>query len=167
MSESVETPAVEEPTVDTPEVVTPKTEDDLPQWARDKLTKANSEAAKYRVQAKELAEKAANSEELTTRITELSDEKAALAAELESARVGSMKLHAALSVGIPGESATEFADLLRGETAEDIQAHAEKVKELFGVKKSDRPVDPTQGMGGEIPVDTAPGMARLQYAYRS
>lgn len=177
MSESVETPAVEEAvteaetTVETPseapEVKTPETEDELPQWAREKLTKANNEAAKYRVQAKEAAEKAKAAEDLTTQFAELSDAKAALAAELESVRMGSVKLQAALSVGIPGESATEFAELLKGDTAEEIQAHAEKVKELFGVKKSDRAVDPTQGLGGKPPVDVAPGMARLAYAYKS
>lgn len=178
MSETVEAPAVEETVTEaetsaetpaeTPEVaVAPETEDALPQWAREKLTKANNEAAKYRVQAKEAAEQVKAAEGLTAQIAELSDAKAALAAELESARVGNLKLQAALSVGIPGESATEFAELLKGETPEEIQTHAEKVKELFGVKKSDRAVDPTQGLGGKTPVDVAPGMARLAHAYKS
>ena len=33
-------------------------EDALPEWAREKLSKANNEAAKYRVQAKEALDRA-------------------------------------------------------------------------------------------------------------
>ncbi|WP_158881980.1 hypothetical protein [Amycolatopsis anabasis] len=144
--------------------------DELPEWAREQLTKANNEAAKYRVQAKEAAEKAKTEAagEFGAKLEELSTSKAALAAELESARLGLVKLQAALSVGVPGESAAEFADLLKGTNEDEIKAHAEKVKELFGAsKKSDRPVDPSQGAYGSEKSDPGPGLSRLLSAYQS
>lgn len=127
----------------------PQSVDELPQWARSKLTKANNEAAKYRVEAKEAADKARRetSEEYQTKLTELNENNSALQAELDSARVDNMKIHAALAVGIPGESAAEFAELLKGSTKREISAHAEKVKALFdtGNQKPSRAVDPSQG----------------------
>lgn len=129
--------------------VTP--EDAVPEWVREKLTKANNEAAKYRTKAKEAAQQAQYEadEKFGSQIKELTDEKAAAVAELENARLETTKLKAALSVGIPGESASEFADLLKGSTEEEILAHAEKVKELFGASaKPARATDPTQGLDG-------------------
>lgn len=129
---------------------TPQNVDELPQWARAKLTKANNEAAKYRVEARDAAEKARKeaSDEYLTKVTELSENNSALQAELDSARVDNMKIHAALAVGIPGESAAEFADLLKGTTEKEISEHAEKVKGLFDTGKDSKPsraVDPSQG----------------------
>lgn len=139
--------------------VTPETQvvDELPQWAREKLTKANDEAAKYRVRAKEAEEKARQeiSSEFETKLSALSDEKSAITAELNAARHDAMRLRAALAAGIPGESAVEFAELLKGETEEELAAHAEKVKGLMGVQ---RPVvnDRSRGLGTQsgAPADT-------------
>jgi ATPase subunit of ABC transporter with duplicated ATPase domains len=127
------------------------TEDTVPEWVREKLTKANNEAAKYRTKAKEAAQQAQfeAEEKFSAQIAALTDEKAAAVAELENARLEATKLKAALSVGIPGESASEFADLLKGTNEEEILAHAEKVKELFGASvKPARATDPTQGLDG-------------------
>ena len=161
-TESVETP------VAAPESVTEATEQDagnsLPEWAREKLTKANNAAAKYRVQAKEAAEKAQfeAEEKYSAQIKELTDAKAAVAAELETARLESLKLRTALSVGIPGESAAEFAALLQGTTEDELSAHAQKVKGLLGVAtKPERPVDPSQGAGSDVPLNGDPVLKML------
>lgn len=135
-------------TTETTEVAT---EDTVPEWVREKLTKANNEAAKYRTKAKEAAQQAQfeADEKYSAQLSALTDEKAAIAAELENARLEHLKFKTALSVGIPGESASEFADLLKGTTEEEVLAHAEKVKELFGASnKPARATDPTQGLDG-------------------
>lgn len=147
-----ETTTVAETTVEAPAEpqVTPETqvEDELPEWAREKLKKANDEAAKYRVRAKETEEKVRQevTSEYETKLSALSDEKAAIEADLHAARLDYMRLRAALAAGIPGESAVEFAELLKGETEEEIAAHAEKVKSLMGMQ---RPVvhDRSRGLG--------------------
>ena len=128
----------------------PQSVEDLPQWARSQLTKARNEAAKYRVEAKNAADQARSetASEYQGKLSELSESNSALQAELDSARVDNMKIHAALAVGIPGESATEFADLLKGSTEKEIAEHAEKVKALFDTGKDAKPsraVDPSQG----------------------
>lgn len=141
----------------------PETNDDtVPSWVRGQLTKANNEAAKYRQRAKDAEDtaRAEADEKYGSRIKELSDEKARVDAELESARLDITKLKTALSVGIPGESASEFADLLKGSNEEEILAHAEKVKELFGSSgKPARATDPTQGLdGGHVATQSAGAM---------
>jgi hypothetical protein len=60
-------PAAAEPATPTTEgEPAAKTADDLPQWARDSITKANAEAAKYRTQAKTAADDAIK--DLTTKL---------------------------------------------------------------------------------------------------
>lgn len=138
-----EPPAVEAPTPET------QAADELPQWAREKLTKANNEAATYRVRAKDAEDKARQelTSEFETKLNTLSDEKSAIAADLKAAQLETMRLLAALSAGIPGESAVEFAELLKGETQEDLTTHAEKVKGLMGSQKP-KVMDRSQGLGG-------------------
>src|SRR5690606_21817612 len=155
--------------VEGPETAT-QNEDALPEWAREKLSKAYNEAAKYRVQAKEALDKARQevSAEFEKQLAQLSDEKAAVAADLENVRLEHMRLKAALSVGIPGESASEFADLLKGNSEDEIRARAEKVKELFGVSsKPARAVDPTQGLGEGDVVANTPGAMLAQFVRNS
>lgn len=154
--------AVNETTVEETTSEVTNTEETIPEWVRDKLTKANNEAAKYRTKAKDAAQQAQfeAEEKFSAQISTLTDEKAAIAAELENARLEFTKFRAALSVGIPGESASEFADLLKGSTEEEILSHAEKVKELFGVSaKPARATDPTQGLdGGNVTGQSAGAM---------
>ncbi len=131
-----------------------QSEDDLPEWARSALTDARNDAAKYRVRARDAATAAdtAAAEKFSTQVSTLSDEKSALAADLNTARLDNLKLRAALAVGIPGESAAEFADLLKGDSEEQIVDHAQRVASTFGTAFSatpDRPVDPAQGMTSE------------------
>ncbi|WP_190821970.1 hypothetical protein [Saccharopolyspora pogona] len=144
MSDEATTP--ETTTTEAP--VTETTADELPQWARDSLTKANDEAAKARIKAGKAEEKARLeiTSEYETKLSTLSDEKSAITAELNAAHLDGMRLRAALSAGIPGESVVEFAELLKGETQEDLTAHAEKVKGLMGSQKP-KVVDRSQGLG--------------------
>lgn len=137
----------------------PQNDGALPEWAREKLSKANSEAAKYRTRAKEAAEKAQfeAEERFNTQLKELTDAKAGLETELNNTRLNLVKVQAALSVGIPGESATEFAGLLQGTTEEEISSHAAKVKELFAASNKPEPaVDPSQGRQSYVPLNGDP-----------
>lgn len=160
---SDEAVTTEAPVTETPEVEAPTPEtqvtDELPQWAREKLTKANNEAATYRVRAKDAEEKARQeiTSEFEGKLSALSDEKSAIEAELSAARIDSMKLRAALAAGIPGESAVEFAELLKGDNEEDLAAHAEKVKGLMGAQRP-KVSDRSQGLGGS---NSAPSSADL------
>lgn len=144
--------------------------DVLPQWARDQITKANNEAAKYRVEKNDAvaAATAASQAEFETKIAAINESNAKTASDLEETRIQNIKLTAALTVGIPGESAAEFASLLKGTTQEEISTHAEKVKKLFGTQApAQRAVDPSQGSGGEPTKQLAPGLPRLMSAYQS
>ena len=124
-------------------------ENTLPQWARDRLTKANNEAASYRIAARDAKEAALK--EVSAELSALRDEKAAIQAESDRYHLGLMKVEAALGVGIPGESMSEFTSRLRGNTLEELQADAEQLKSLFGVQNGRvRPVDPSQGQGGGV-----------------
>ncbi len=144
---------------ETPVTSEPQSVDELPEWARNKLTKANNEAARYRTEKKEAVDtaKAEVRAEFEAQLNELSEAKATAVAEQEKAQLALIKLRAALSAGIPGESAAEFAELLQGATEEEINSHAEKVKSLFGkTSTKDKPVDPSQGSGNRLPLNGDP-----------
>lgn len=130
---------------DPPDNTTSQSDNDLPEWARDKLSKANNEAATYRIKARDTAAalEAANTQiqTLTTEKTTVTDTATGLALEL-------VKLRTALSVGIPGEHAADFAELLKGDSAEEIKASAERAKNLLGAQHSPSATDPSQGHGG-------------------
>lgn len=148
---TTETAAVADTGTPNTEVTEVEADDSVPKWVRDKLTKANKEAEKYRHRANEAAEKAEfeAEEKYSSQIQSLTDEKSAVEVDLQNARLENTKIKAALAVGIPGESAAEFADLLKGETEDEVKAHAEKVKELFGNQQpSTQFVDKSQGLGG-------------------
>lgn len=137
----------------------PTNSDALPEWVRDKLTEANKEAAKYRVRAKEATQQAEYEAEqkFSAQLKELTDAKSALEADLNKTRLEAAKLSAAVSVGVSGEQATEFASFLQGETPEEILASAEKAKSLFGTQSQPtRFTDKSLSKGGsEVAVDSA------------
>lgn len=139
-----------------PAAPAPQSEGELPHWARDRISEANNEAAKYRVKAREAtdAAKQTAAQEFAGQLSALSDQKAATAAELDTTKQALLKLRVALAVGIPGESAADFAELLKGSTEEEIKAHAEKVKSLFSTTSTPPPaVDSSQGLGGPVSTD--------------
>lgn len=142
-----------------------KKDDELPDWAREKLTKANAEAAKYRTRVKELNDKLKAVEDASGKVEALTQQATDASAEAETAKLALLKLQTALSVeGIEAKNASEFADLLQGSTEDELKAHAEKVKKLLGVSRS-RATDPTQGRSGDVKPSVGPGVDRLTYAY--
>ncbi|HEY5201355.1 MAG TPA: hypothetical protein VIJ31_10650, partial [Acidothermaceae bacterium] len=109
--------------------LTPPAEDvsTLPQWARDAITKANSEAAAARIKAKELepaaAQFAALEEASKTEAQRLAESEATAKREALEARAESARYKVALAHGIPAD---DF-DLLGTGTEEEITARAVKI----------------------------------------
>lgn len=128
---------------------------DLPQWAREAISRANNEAATYRTQLR------TKTEEHTAalgQIQVLTDAKTAAEAATASQALDALKLRTALTVGVPGDKAADFAELLKGDTEADIKAHAEKAFGLLNLTPAQQKtaVDPSQGLGaaGQILEDT-------------
>ena len=137
--------------------------DVLPDWAREKLTKANSEAAKYRTEKKEAVEQAR--QEVADSFSEKVEKLEALVAErdseIEAGRHEADKLRAAIEAGISNDKLFTFADLLKGDDPEALKSHAEELKQLFVVEDQARvkqsAVDPSQGTGGNhLPLNGDP-----------
>lgn len=126
---------------------------ELPEWARNKLTAANNEAAGYRIKARDTG---AELDTVKGTVQSLTGERDTAKAEAAVHELELMKLRTALSVGVPGEQAADFAELLKGNTPDEIQASAEKAKALIG-SGNRRPsaTDPSQGRGGSTPTDPA------------
>lgn len=146
-----------------------KADDVLPDWAREKLTKANNEAAKYRTEKNEAVEAAKKEvadsfnskiEELEARIKE-GDE------ELGSSRHEVERIKASLEAGISADKVLSFADLLKGDNSEELRSHAESLKELFSAgdaPRSSKAIDPSQGKGGGVPLNGDPLLNSLKSA---
>lgn len=102
--------------------------DTLPDWAREKLTKANSEAAKYRTAAKANADAAKRLAEIEdankTESQRLSEALAAAELERESARTEALRLRIATKHGITDEDADLF---LTGSDEETLTKQAERL----------------------------------------
>lgn len=147
---TTETPETESPAEETaPSDEQSQTEDDVPEWVREKLTKANNEAAKYRTRAKEAAEVARQEveSEFTDRVSTLESERDVLKSDLDNTRLELTKVRVALASNVSGEDALEFARLLQGETEEDLTEHAEKVKKLMASAGNVGAYDRYQGYG--------------------
>lgn len=152
--------------------VSDKEETQVPAHIQKELEKARAEAAKYRVRAREAEEAAKKTagEEFTKQVSELSDAKAALTADVEAANLRNTKVEAALDALLPEdkERILEFAGLLQGKDAKELSAHAEKVSKLFGATpKKSRATDPSQGASGSAKPNVGTGLKRLQFAYSS
>ena len=124
---------------------------DLPDWARKAISEANKEAASYRVKAGTVADevRAEVTASFNDQIKSLSDEKSAVLAERDTASSNYHKLVAALEAGVPGDTAVEFAALLKGSTKEEYKEHANKLKGMFGTGKGQKAVDHTAGFNGK------------------
>lgn len=119
-TETVTETVVETPVVETPvdETVTPAGEsvDELPEWARTKLTKANSEAANYRTRLRETEAKlleAKTPEEFAAALAEVTTKNAALERSI-------------MVNGVAGKHnlPAELAELLKGDDEAALTAHA-------------------------------------------
>jgi hypothetical protein len=166
-----------EATTETPAEKTASTEDELPDWAKEKLSKANKEAAKYRVVAREAADKAKTEAEAAVagQLQELSDKHTALAVDLDTANTELLKVRSALNADVlraavaaedPAQYLADFASLLQGSTAEEIKASAEKAARLLGTPRS-KAVDPSISAVGGPSQEATPGLGRLMNAYSS
>lgn len=110
-------------------------EDNLPEWARERLSKANREAASYRTQLRELQEKTKEYktvEEFNSAMSELSEKIAAKDRELiaEKYRID--------------EDMREF---IVGTTAEEWEASAKKLSERIAGQKETPPRTETPPAG--------------------
>lgn len=117
--------------------------DELPEWARKEIKKGNDEAAKYRVQLRELSEKykdAKTPAEIEAVTKELADTNKRLERDLLVERVGR-------------DLPDELRALLQGNTEEELRAHAEKLAKFAPAKEID--VDTLDGglKPGEKPDD--------------
>lgn len=137
--------------------------EELPQWARDQISEANAEAAKYRVAKKEAVEAAKEEvrKDLQEQMDKLEADLASKDNDLLTSRNEVDKLKAAIAVGIEGDKVLKFADLLKGENPDQLRSHAEELKELFGTTeqataKSTGATDPSQGTGSMKPLNGDP-----------
>ncbi|OIR43201.1 hypothetical protein [Corynebacterium sp. NML120713] len=134
----------------------------LPDWVRDKLTKANNEAAKYRTEKNEAVEKAKQEkEQLSEKVSQLEAALKEKGEEVQTERTEVEKLKAAIGAGIPTDKMITFAGLLKGETEEELVSHAEELKKLFVIEETtpakSKATDPSQGSGGKhLPLNGDP-----------
>lgn len=142
---------------------TNETQGDLPQWARDQITKANNEAAKYRTEKNDAVEaaKAELTESFQTKIQELEAQVAEKSGEEAVARTEVEKLKAAIDAGIKSDKIVSFADLLKGDSPDELRSHADQLKELFSTDDQQKETknsatDPTQGQGSTLPLNGDP-----------
>lgn len=124
----------------------------IPDWARKQITEANAEAAKYRTERNNIeAETTAKLKaEFDAQLKTLSDEKSAITAERDTTALNYTKLGVALAAGVPGETAVKFAGLLQGSNEDELKAHAEELKGMFGGPVKIAAIDPSHGAGGNV-----------------
>lgn len=123
-------------------------------WRDGEITKLRDENASRRIEARDAS---AESERLKGENTKAEDAKAEAVKRADSAETSLLKLKVALSVGVPGEDASEFAELLQGADEKELTEYAEKIRKFNGspAQSRDRAHDPTQGMGnGDAPYYT-------------
>ena len=142
----------------------------LPEWARNSLKRANDEAAKFRVEKREAvdgleaAKKAAADEVAKTLAAENEKILAAkdteigtLRTELVGAKLGTVKLRAAIDAGVPVDKLDSFTELLKGEDEAGIRTHAGELVKLFGASQGtiqpDPATDPSQGQSNPLPLN--------------
>lgn len=146
MSEATpETPAVEAPADPAP-VADEQNVADLPQWARDAITKANKEAATYRTKVKELEPKAQMAERLEeaskTELQRLQEAHEQARRDADTSRADAIRFRAAAKHGISEE---DF-DLLGTGDEDQIEARAQRIAAL---RAASAPTPPPAGRSKE------------------
>lgn len=144
---------------------------DLPQWAQDELKSVRDEAAKYRTEKASAVEAAKAEAESSwqAKVEELETALAEKESSVTETRTEVTKLKAALGAGIEGDKVLSFASLLKGESEEELKAHADEVKQLFAASEPATPattpaVDPSQGSGNPLPLNGDPLLAAVSKA---
>lgn len=143
---------------------------DLPDWARQEITDANNEAARYRVEKNDAvaAGKAQVQQEYEAKLADAQTRQDEIQADLDVALVENKKLIAAINQGIPTDAIVDFASLLNGTSDEELSSHAEKVKALFAkTPRKDPPTDPSQGSGNHMPLNGDPILDAIKRAVRA
>lgn len=97
---------------------------DLPEWGRKRLTRANNDAARYRTQLREVEERFKGAKTL--------EEFQAAQAEWDAERIKMQREVVAGRHGLPAE----IGALLQGETEAELEAHATTLKALFPAKRT-------------------------------
>lgn len=127
---------------------------ELPDWARAKISEANAEAAKYRTEKRDAVEAAKQevSESFQEKATEYESQLEQANSAVEAERLENMKLTAAVKALAPSQKVHDFAELLKGEDEESLGSHAEKLMELFDTadqskEKKQKAHDRSQGHG--------------------
>lgn len=149
MSDNVETTTTETETVTTeqPKAQPAESKNEIPEWARQQISKANQEAASYRVQLREATEARQKLEE---QVSSLSTTKSELESQLAFKSTDFDKLATAIQAEVPHEHVFSFANTLKGDTAEELAAHAAELKSMFGISRGPSPaIDRSQGQGGQ------------------
>lgn len=106
--------------------------DELPEWARTKLTKANGEAANYRTKLREAEDKLKDAKSLE----EVDEIVNTLKAEREASERALLIENVALKNGLPNE----LAELLKGDTRDELEAHAQKLKKFAPSDEEDEDI---------------------------
>jgi len=149
--------------------------DDLPQWAREAISKANDEAARYRVEKNDA--KAAAKEEVKSeyerQIADLQSKFDESQTTISARELDIIKLKASLLQLLPEDQAQRidaFSGVLQGSSEDEITSHAEQLKALFATgdgastTTTVRATDSTQGHGNTIPLNGDPILAALTKA---
>jgi hypothetical protein len=134
-AEQEQTPEAEKPAEEAPE----SKDAELPDWARSELSRVRSEAASYRTKLREAEAKlegAKTPEEFEAAVTELKNTNATLERSLTVTKVAAKH-----------QLPSELAELLKGDTEEELAAHA-KVLAKFAPATE---IDPDDLSGGLTP----------------
>ena len=134
-----------------PASVTGRSDSEVPAWVRESISEANKEAAKYRVERNSARDNEAaalkDKGDLETKLKDMSAERDSAVSELN-------KYKALVKAGFDVENIEEYADRVRGATAEELEADAKKLFDLLGPSKSrGSGYDHSQGRGSS---DTTP-----------
>lgn len=113
----------------------------LPQWARDAISKANSEAANYRTKLREAEQTLANAK--------TPEDIAAATAALKASNVELERKLLVTTVAAKHKLPPVLAASLRGDTEAELEAHATELAKF--VPSEEREVDPNDLSGGLTP----------------
>lgn len=115
-----------------------ESEDELPAWARDQLTKARGEAANYRVRTREAEEKLKNAKTLE----EVDEIVSQMTKDREESEHALLVENVALKFKLPEKAHKR----LSGKTREELEADAKELAELFSVDDEDDEVELEGGL---------------------
>lgn len=127
---------------------------DLPDWAQSMISDLRSENADKRAKHK-LSQ--SQVDEYANQVTKLTDEKAAVAANLTAKELELTKFQIAVDSKIPGESMGDFVAALNGSNADELAASAELLSKHWNVGANNAATDHSQARGGNA--NTSPQSA--------